>query len=71
MMVVTDRSKAVLPSFPNECLFVSVCLLCFLAIYIHVVFLSWFCAVRVAVPCVCCVSCIYLINFIGSQNERL
>ena len=38
-------------------IFVSVCLLCFLAIYIHVVFLSWFCAVRVAVCCVCCVSC--------------
>ena len=41
----------------NKCLFVSVCLLSFLAIYIHVVFLSWFCAVRVAVCCVCCVSC--------------
>ena len=35
----------------------SVCLLCFLAIYIHAVFLSWFCAFRVAVCCVCCVSC--------------
>ena len=26
----------------NKCLFVSVCLLCFLAIYINAVFLSWF-----------------------------
>ena len=48
----------------NQCLFVSVCLLCFLAIYIRVVFLSWFCAVRVAVCCVCCVSCMnYSLSF--------
>jgi len=34
------------------------CFFCvFVAIYIHVVFLSWFCAVWVAVWCVCCVSC--------------
>ena len=46
------------PIFPliNVCLFM--CVFCvFVAIYIHVVFLSWFCAVRVAVCCECCVSC--------------
>ena len=46
------------PIFPliNVCLFL--CVFCVsVAIYIHVVFLSWFCAVRVAVCCVCCVSC--------------
>ena len=40
----------------NVCLFL--CVFCvFVAIYFHLVFLSWFCAVRVAVCCVCCVSC--------------
>ena len=39
----------------NVCLFP--CVFCvFVTIYIHVVALSWFCAVRVAVCCVCCVS---------------
>ena len=49
----------------NNCLFVSVCLCVFVTIYIHVVSLSWFCAVRVAVCCVCCVSCMnsFLLSF--------
>ena len=41
----------------NNCLFVHVCPLCFLAFYIHAIFLSWFFAVRVAGCFVCCVSC--------------
>ena len=40
-------------------MFVCFCVssVCFLAIYIHDIFMSWFCAVRVADCCVCCVSC--------------
>jgi len=53
---VTDRSKAVLSSFPYYSLFLCVFSV-FVTISIHVVSLSLFCDVRVAVCCLWCVSC--------------
>ena len=47
-----------IPIFPLINVWLFQCIFCvFVAIYIHVVFLSWFCAVRMAACCVCCVTC--------------